>query len=389
MQVVQVAIGKFHHFHLARYLSRNGCLKAIYCGYPWSKLQKESIPRDQVRTFPWFQAPYMALGRIPGFQVSDKIRRNWEWISQTTFARHVARTLPECDALVALSASGLEAGRKIQERGGVWVCDRGSTHIRYQHELLRDEHNRWNMSWVGIDPRMIEREEVEYENSDYITIPSEFNFKSFIEQGVPESKLRKISYGANIARFSPTGERDSERFIVLFVGSISLRKGIPYLLQAFEKFHHPRKELWIVGMKSPGIEPILNRFLKTNVKFLGLVPNDRLASIYSQAHAFVLPSIEEGLAVVQGEALACGCPVIATEHTGASDLFHDKVEGFVVPIRDPEAITGRLTQLADSPKLWDEMSKAAIDRVRSIGGWDHYGGAYESFLRHAIGDKSR
>ena len=91
------------------------------------------------------------------------------------------------------------------------------------------------------------------------------------------------------------------------------------------------------------------------------------------SHVLVLPSVEEGLALVQAQAMACGCPVIASENTGASDLFTDGTEGFIVPIRSPEAIAARLQLLADSAVLRERMSRAALERVRAMGGWEQYG----------------
>ena len=67
----------------------------------------------------------------------------------------------------------------------------------------------------------------------------------------------------------------------------------------------------------------------------------------SSSHVLVLPSVEEGLALVQAQAMACGCPLISSTNTGGEDLFSDGVEGFLVPIRSPEAIAERLQQLAD------------------------------------------
>jgi glycosyltransferase involved in cell wall biosynthesis len=96
---------------------------------------------------------------------------------------------------------------------------------------------------------------------------------------------------------------------------------------------------------------------------------------------FVLPSIEEGLAMVIGEAMACGCPVIASTNTGASEMISEGVEGFIVPIRSPGLIADRLQQLADQPELREHMGKAALMRVQQLGGWDAYGDAWTSLLQ--------
>jgi glycosyltransferase involved in cell wall biosynthesis len=99
----------------------------------------------------------------------------------------------------------------------------------------------------------------------------------------------------------------------------------------------------------------------------------------------VLPSIEEGLALVQGQALACGCPVLATTNTGSEDLFTDGIEGFIVPIRDVDALAGRLQLLAGDPALQRRMSEAALARVKHLGGWRQYGDLWESLLYNLIG----
>jgi glycosyltransferase involved in cell wall biosynthesis len=103
-------------------------------------------------------------------------------------------------------------------------------------------------------------------------------------------------------------------------------------------------------------------------RYLGVKDRRELHRYYSQGSVFVMPSIEEGIALVQGQAMACGLPVIATTNTGAEDLFTDGIEGFIVAIRDPEAIREKLLLLYQSPDLREEMSQAALRRVRAMGG---------------------
>ncbi len=105
----------------------------------------------------------------------------------------------------------------------------------------------------------------------------------------------------------------------------------------------------------------------------------------STSHVMVLPSIEEGLALVQGQALACGCPIIASTATGSEDLFTDNVEGFILPIRDLDGLVDRMQHIADEPGLRDRMSAAALARVQQIGGWTQYGDQWESLLHRLTG----
>jgi len=232
---------------------------------------------------------------------------------------------------------------------------------------------------------MIDREEFEYAQADAITVPSEFARRSFIEMGVPAEKVRKIPYGVRLERFQRTGTPPEDSFEVIFAGTVGFRKGVPYLLQAFQKLKHPKKRLSIVGPVLPEIQDYLSKQDLTNVDILGRLPQSELAKRMSTSHVMVLPCIEEGLALVQGQALACGCPLISSLHAGGEDLFTDGVEGFLVPIRSAESIAQRLQQLADDSLLRQRMSEAALQRVKSIGGWQQYGEAYIQMLKELCG----
>ncbi len=380
MKATQITIGRFHHFHLARQLEKHGYLEAIFTGYPKFKLKDEQgIPSEKIRTFPWLQGPFMMRGRL-GLEKWNWLNKEWAWLAQNTLDAHVARHIRQESIVIALSGSGLRAGKRAQDKGGMYVCDRGSSHILYQDRLLSEEYKKWGFSFTGIDKRIIKKEESEYELADMITVPSEFVKRSFLEMGVPSEKLRKIPYGARLERFSKTGEPDKNIFRILWVGGVSIRKGFMYLLHAFQQIKHPGKELMVIGSLTPEVKQLLQRENLERVVFKGIVPNNQLPDIYSTSHVFVLPSIEEGLAMVQGEALACGCPIISSVNSGAEDIITDRVEGFVIPIRSSEAILTRLQQFIDDPSLRQLMSEAAQRKTRMLGGWDTYGLNYIGML---------
>ena len=269
------------------------------------------------------------------------------------------------------------------------MCDRGSSHILYQDRILREEYERWGDRFVGIDPKGMEKEQQEYEAADAITVPSEFVRRSFLEMGVPSGKLRKVPYGVDLGRFARVGAPSSQYFDVLFVGSVGLRKGVPYLLAAFERLRHPHKRLRIVGSVQPELKRYLTRHaLPAQVELCGAMPQMRLKEIMSRSHVMVLPSIEEGLALVQAQALACGCPVIATPNAGAEDLFTDGVQGFIVNLRDPEAIADRLQLLAEDPARRQAMSEAALTRVGGFGGWNEYGDRMAACIRELVSGRN-
>jgi len=373
MQVVLSTIGKFHTFDLARVLHAHGALQAIFTGNPRFKLRNEQLPAEIIHTFPWVHAPYA------GFRyrhlLGQRANRLWEYLDKITLDRYVSARMQECDVFVGLSGSALLSGKAAQARGAKYVCDRGSSHIRTQDQLLREEYGLWGLEFAGIDPRVIDLEEAEYAASDVITIPSTFSLESFIKQGVSLKKLRRLPYGVNLERFHATAAPDAGQFDVLFVGDMSLRKGVQYLLQAFTRLQHPAKSLTFAGAPNPDLIALMKRrsLWPVDAKVLGHVPQHRLKDIMSRSHVLVLPSIEDGFGMVQAQAMACGCPVVSTEHTGAADLFDDGREGFIVPIRQPDSLADRLQRLADDPILRSRMSEDAVARVRQLGGWRDYG----------------
>lgn len=382
LKVVQTVFGRFHHFDLARQLHRHGCLETIFTGYPRFKVKAERLPSERIRTFPWLLGPLMAKWRL-GFQNRVLDRELSWWVAQTLDG-HVARNLPECDVFVAISGSGLKTGLQAQSRGARYLCDRGSSHVRFSEMILREEFQRWGCDFPGIDPRAVRKEELEYAAADAITIPSEFCRRSFLAHGVPSEKLRVIPYGVDLGRFAPDGEPDSDTFEVLFVGQISLRKGVPYLLEAFKRLKHPRKRLSLVGAVQPEMRRLLSEGVPGDIRFLGPRSSSEVRGLMSRSHAFVLPSVEDGFGMVLVEALACGCPVIGTHHTGTPDLVEDGCEGFVVPIRDPQAITEALERLCQDPERRRQMRQSALRRVQALGGWDDYGDAFVAMLKNLL-----
>lgn len=384
MRIVQAVFGVFHHFELARELERRGHLETIYSTFPWQRLKREGLPRSKVQTFPWLHVPEILLQR-------QGIRSRWlydqlGYANALAFDEWTLRRIPPCDAFIAISGAGLKTGRLVQQRGGKFICDRGSTHIRYRAELIEEEHLRWGVvEGSKDDPRDLAREEEIYDTADAITVPSSYSRRTYIERGIPPEKIHMLPYGVLLDRFQKVADPPKDRFEVLYVGRISLPKGVPYLLQAFANLRVPNKHLTVVGGILPQFRSVLEKLPQDSVTFTGTIPQMKLKEWMSRSHVMVMPSLDEGMALVQGQALACGCPIIATTNTGAEDLFSEGVEGFIVPIRDPDAITERMQRLAEDPTLQQRMSEAALARVHRLGGWQQYGDGWERLLYDLTG----
>jgi starch synthase len=383
MRIIQATFGTFHHFDLARELATHGHLRRIYSTFPWKRLEREGVAREYVRTFPWIHTAQFMLAKYG--LLSDDLSSTLGYWNAMLFDEWLTPRIEECDALVALSGAGLSAGRKVQERGGRFVCDRGSTHRRYQQRVMDEEYKRWGFRYEPNEAKDMVSELAIYDQADAIVVPSQLARRSFIDEGVDGRKVFAIPYGVQLERFGKVADVSEDRFEALFVGSVSLRKGVPYLLDAFSRIKHPRKRLRIVGGISKEMEILLPKSSMENVEILGIVPQSKLSQMMSSSHVLVLPSIEEGLALVQGQALACGCPVIATKATGAEDLFTDGVEGFILPFTNVTELTAKMQELADDPALQKRMSEAALRRVEQLGGWQQYGERWVELLQKITG----
>ncbi|WP_433973196.1 glycosyltransferase family 4 protein [Tunturiibacter lichenicola] len=383
MRVTQAVFGVFHHFELAHQLHRRNHLQKIYSTWPWARLKREGLPRSLVGCYPLLHTTDYLLSQYRFYPdwLSAKMT-SWAALS---FDRWTNKVIAPCDAFIAISGAGLLTGRTVQARGGKFICDRGSTHQRYQENVVAEEYRRWKVPLPLSKPHITLREEEIYATADAITVPSTAAKRSFVQMGIAPEKVHVIPYGVRLDQFTPTETPSSDSFEVLFAGQVSLRKGVPYLLQAFARLKHPKKRLTIVGAIQEDMRILLTTLPMENVTVTGSMPQAQLAKKMSASHLLVLPSIEEGLALVQGQAMACGCPVLATTATGAEDLFTDGEQGFIVPDRDVDTLTERMQQIADDPALQQRLSEASLVRVKNLGGWDQYGDTWDRLLHQLTG----
>src|SRR5262249_13872530 len=154
--------------------------------------------------------------------------------------------------------------------------DRGSAHIVYQERLLHEEHERWGCVYEGTDPMFIEREEREYAQADCVVAPSSFARASYLEMGLPAERVRTIPQCVRLGHFRKVAEPARDEFSVLFVGQISLRKGIPYLLEAFAQLGHPRKRLRLLGSVQPELRRLFRERRHEQVEVVDRLSREQL-----------------------------------------------------------------------------------------------------------------
>jgi alpha-maltose-1-phosphate synthase len=352
LQIVYSAPNRAHHYGYARELYEAGILKAFVCGFPRYS-PRSPIPEigTALRRVDLLQTIYVASQKFRMPWVISEELAHWSKIQLDRYSR---KPLKDANLFLFYNGSGLDSARWFRRNGGIAVVEAVNSHVLVQEQIMAEEHRSLGLSWRPFHPREVRRRVAEVEEADYVLLPSTFVARSFLAKGIPSHRLLRVPYPLQtipgVVVSLPEALNNDGVFRILYVGSISVRKGLRYLIEAFRRFEFPKKELWIVGpIANPsGLEGVS---LPEGIKFFGSLKGDALREVYVRATVFCLPSIEDGFGLVLIEALSYGLPVIATENTGIEDLLADGKGGMVVPIRDAGAINDWFIRLAEDASL--------------------------------------
>jgi glycosyltransferase involved in cell wall biosynthesis len=240
----------------------------------------------------------------------------------------------------------------------------------YHEKLVEEECDRWSDWKINVQPgfcqssifqRWHEIQLEEWQLAHTIVVASQYA-RWAIGQVNPaiQAKIRVVPLTVNLAAYLPYQRirryATNRPLQVLFVGRVSLPKGIHYLLQAFAEISPRVAQLSVVG--NVQIHPRKVALFQDRIDFRGVVPHLKMPEIYQTADVLVFPTISDGFGGVMLEAMATGLPVIATDHCG--DIVEDGVNGYRIPIRQQEAIATKIHQLTQKPELLTHLSEGAI-----------------------------
>ncbi len=370
MKVSVAVLGRFHAFNLAQQLQKHSHLNSLITTYPTYKTAEFGIDSRLVNSLLYLEVFQRGWSKLPSWVKTDlNMQLFWlEW-----FDRNVVKNLSgDFDIFVGWSGACFWSFQRAKELGAKTVVERGSSHMQYQTEILQSEYERWGLKFTATHQGVYDRELQSYEEADAISVPSLFVKRTFLEKGIPESKLIHVPYGVSLTEFYPVRKEDNT-FRVIHCGGISLRKGVQYLLQAFYELNLPDAELWLVGSVNTEANIFLEKYKSDRIILKGKHPQNTLRWFYSQCSVFCIASIEEGLAMVQPQAMACGLPIIHTTNTGGEDIVRDGIDGFVVPIRDVESLKSKILYFYENPDKRAEMGGNALKRAKTSLSWDDYG----------------
>lgn len=196
--------------------------------------------------------------------------------------------------------------------------------------------------------------------ADVVIAPSRRSAEILKAEGC--SNVVVIPHGTNLPKqVKPI----PETFDCAYIGAVGPDKGLFYLIQAWGMLNYPDSRLILGGGGTETLELFIRHIADTaNFVLLGRVGN--ISEVYNACSIAVFPSVTEGFGIGILEAMAHGRPVIASEGAGASELIEDGVTGFVVPIRDPEAIADRIVWFKKNREKMPEMGRRARLEARKF-----------------------
>ncbi|MDD3296490.1 MAG: glycosyltransferase family 4 protein [Candidatus Omnitrophica bacterium] len=294
------------------------------------------------------------------------------YLSNISYDNKVAKRVKPCDIFHAFASQSTKSILQAKKLGARVIADNPNTHPENIRNILAEEYRIWKVPYLAYSKIAVGRRVRALEAADIILVLSKLSFQSFIDRGYSKEKLRRVPYGVDTELFRPR-VRNDDKFRVLFVGQICLRKGFQYLLEAWRMLKLKNVELVLAGNINPDALYALCKYeRKIDFKILGpFYRMEDIAKVYNQVSVAVFPSIEEGFGMVVTEALASGIPVVVSENVGAKDLINDGENGFIVPIRDAKAIKDSIAYLYEDEKKRKDMSRKARVKAESQT-WQRY-----------------
>jgi len=305
------------------------------------------IPPELTRLRPAFGAcAFLASKIFPG-QRGESVRfRLHPW-----FDRWVRSQMEEGEHVVSSYGYANACFEFAHSTGGRTFLDAGNSHPQYFWDLLCEEHRRWGCPTPPVSRFHYERSLRMMEHLDYVLSPSSFVANSFLQSGFSARQILKMFYPVDLSCFFPAPDPrpPSRPLTIISTGALSLRKGTPYMLEAFQQVHrrHPSARFQLTASIHDSVRSVVKDYANLPIDWSPPLPHPQLAERLRSADIFVLPSLEEGLVRTALEAMACGLPVILTPNTGANDYVASASAGRIVPIRDSNAIVDAVFQLAE------------------------------------------
>lgn len=321
---------------------------AVHRALPANLRVRPTLARGRARL------PARLVGRMRALRLHDRL---------------VAAALPklagQIDIIHAWPSGALETLRVARSLGIATVLERPNAHTRFAYEVVREESERLGLSLPpghehAYNAEVLRREEQEYALADKLLCPSDFVVKTFRDEGFASERLVRTLYGFEDGVFHPPEEprRRDRGLTVLFVGVCAVRKGVHYGLEAWLRSPASRTGTFLIaGEFLPDYADRLSGMLAhPSVQVLG--HRTDVPELLRRSDALVLPSIEEGSALVCGEAVASGCVPLVSEASSA--VCQHGENSLVHRVGDVDELAGHFTALHEDRQLLEQLRDGCL-----------------------------
>ncbi|MFC1585342.1 glycosyltransferase family 4 protein [Fibrobacterota bacterium] len=372
--------GTYRGLQLASEFDRRGLLADFYTPFYSKKYprlnrflgrieEQQVVNTAKVRT----NIPFCILRKVLWYTRNLRRAKSHDrFLTSEIIDKWVTKKIEESsDIFLVESHIALRSMARAKALGALTFLDRQAANIEFQAAIIAEEYEKLGLE-LRQDPRDIEKGIREYREADAILVPSNFVKDTFEGKSVGLDKIFVITPGIELSGYQARDtRRESNVFRVVYCGGIYLEKGIHYLLEAINKTRNKNIELWLIGIPMANIQPFLKKYAGC-YELKGYMLNNRLKELYSECDMFVFPTLQDSFGKVVVEAMACGLPVVVTENAGVKDLVKDGENGFIIPIRDSEALLEKIMYLYDHRNRCREMGQRALEMVNRSSGLESY-----------------
>jgi len=339
-------------------LCRNGMLRNYILG---TRRGCAGVPRELTKLNPEVGLVRTLAGKFLSTYRGECVRfATYPW-----FDRWALKKITTSDHIISSYGFANECFKATRAAGGKTFLEAGNSHPQQFGEIMAEEHVRWSCALPPIYPPYQQRALRMMDDVDFVLSPSRYVSDSFLRRGFLPEQIIYNPFACDLTRFYPAqNPRPKNRpLTIIHTGMLGLRKGTPYLLEAFRivKKRHPSARLILVRQIHDSIKPVLARYQDLPIEWSPGGNHQALSALLREADLFVMPTLEEGFARVLSEALACGLPVITTAHSGVNDFIVPETNGEIVPLRDANAVAEAIFKWGDKIMANEQPPVSLID----------------------------
>ena len=354
-----------------------------------------AIPAERIDIHPLRESVRLLAGLL-GMKKLTTHQSGWASVDQVcqSLDREAARRLrhnsygPDVRAVYAYEDCAEQLFATARDLGLKRVYDLPIAYWETTQQLLREEAQRYpdwepTLGATRDSEEKLSRKTRELELAELVICPSAFVLESLPVEARATKQCLVAPFGSPIVGLREDGRNKSGRLRVLFAGAMTQRKGLADLFAAMKMVDSSQVELVVMGSTLRSLSWYRNQF--ADFVYEPPRPHVDVLRLMRSCDVFILPSIVEGRALVQQEAMACGLPLIVTKNAGGDDLIEDGTTGFLVPIRSPEAIAEKISWFAGNRSRLAGMGIAAQGRAREFT-WRSYGERIITAIRALIAE---